>query len=88
MSVKQTFLDKTMQGSVCSKVDVKGSPTKNGGKGGKKKNPWETDSDESSGDENGEIGITELEKVKQRSEELLEEKTRTCQNPDVSNPEQ
>ena len=77
MSVKQTFLDKTMQGSVCSKVDVKGSPNKNGGKGGKMKNPWETDSDESSSaDENGEIGITDLEKVKQRSEELLQEKGR------------
>ena len=61
MSVKQTFLDKTMQGSVCSKVDVKGSPTKNGGNGGRKKNPWETDSDESSVDENGKIGITDLE---------------------------
>ena len=47
MNVKQTFLDKTMQGSVCSKVAVKGLPTKNGGKGGKKKNPWETNSDES-----------------------------------------
>ena len=70
MSIQQTFLDKTMQGSVCSKVAVKESPTKNGGKN---KNLWETDSNESSGDENGEIGITDLEKVKQRSEELLDQ---------------
>ena len=72
MNVKQTFLDKTktftgkvldktMQGSVCSKVAVKGLPTKNGGNGGRKKNPWKTDSDESSVDENGKIGITDLE---------------------------
>ena len=44
MSIQQTFLDKTMQGSVCSKVAVMGLPTNNGGKGGKKKNPQETDS--------------------------------------------
>jgi hypothetical protein len=49
-------------------VAVKESPTKNGGKGGKKKNPWETDSDESSSDD--------LKKVKQGSEELLQEKRR------------
>ena len=46
-----------MQGSVCSKVAVKGSPTKNGEKRGKTKSPWKTESYESSSDENGKIGI-------------------------------
>ena len=40
--------EKSAPGSATS--SVKGSPTK---KGGKKKNPWETDSDESEDDENG-----------------------------------
>ena len=43
--------EKSAPGSATS--SVKGSPTKKVGKGGKKKNPWETDSDESEEDENG-----------------------------------
>ena len=43
--------EKSAPGSATS--SVKGSPTKKGGKGGKKKNPWETDSEESEDDENG-----------------------------------
>ena len=46
MSVKQTLLDKTMQGSVWSKVAVKELPTKNGEKWRKKEKSIEADSDE------------------------------------------
>ena len=52
-----------MQGSVWSKVAVKGLPTKNGEKWRKKeKIHWKLIQMNFSADENGKIGITDLEK--------------------------
>ena len=52
-----------MQGSVFSKVAVKGLPTKNGEKWRKKeKFHWKLIQMNFSADENGKIGITDLEK--------------------------
>ena len=49
-------------GSICSKVAVKGSSNKNGKKGGKKKKiHWKLIQMNFSADENGKIGITDLE---------------------------